>query len=178
VSRRDNENRGRANWQQSMDDARNNCRQALMQAHMDVSDPAQALWPAVSREAMSNEHRAVAQAHASVLDYVEHIEPYSARCAGIWTKEIAEPYEFEDGSTLPVVLQKLDRWAGMRYVETVESGSELNPRAKSTEVKRVHLPAEHAHQAFKQANRCVKQLKLGADPPTPDRTVDGPEDAW
>ncbi|MDR9381767.1 MAG: hypothetical protein RI560_08890, partial [Natronomonas sp.] len=77
---------GHANWLQSLSEARNNCRQALMQATVDVSDPERALWPAVSRDEMTREHRTVARAHATVLDYVEHLEPYKNRCADLWTK--------------------------------------------------------------------------------------------
>jgi hypothetical protein len=154
---------GHANWLQSMSQARNNCRQALIQASVDVSDPTRALWPAVGRDNMTREHRTVAQAHAALLDYVEHIEPYSARCAGLWTAEIVPEHAFPDGDTLPVVLSELEEWADMRYEDASQQHGELNPRQTATEIKRVHLPTAYARAAFRQANKCLERLKLGVD---------------
>jgi hypothetical protein len=159
----DDQAQGNANWMQSMTQARNNCRQALMKASVDVSDPSRALWPAVPRDGMTREHETVAQTHAALLDYVEHIEPYSARCAGLWTVEVVDPHEFPSGETLPVVLSELEEWADMRYEEETSVGGELNPRKTETEIQRVHLPSAYARAAFNQANKCVERLKLGLD---------------
>jgi len=167
-----------ANWMASMSEAHATCRQTLMQASVDVSDPRRALWPAVPRRAMTQEHRTVAQCHAAVLDYAEHIEPFKNRCSMKWTEEIEPPHEFPNGETLPVVLSELEQWADRRYEQTVGKRHELTGRQRETEYQRVHIPTAIARECFRKLNACREMLKLAADPPTPERTVDGPEDAW
>ncbi|RAW44090.1 hypothetical protein DQW50_16340 [Halorubrum sp. 48-1-W] len=174
----DQQERTHTNWIASMNDAFTTCRQVLMRASVDVSDPRRALWPAVPRSQMSREHQTVAQCHAAVLDYAEHIEPFRNRCSHAWTERIQPPHAFPDGSQLPVVLAELEEWADRRYEEPVGSKHELTGRKQDVELRRVHLPTEYARGAFRQLNKCREQLKLSADPPTPERTVDGPDDAW
>lgn len=170
--------RAHADWIASLNDARATCRQALMQASVDVSDPRRALWPAVPRQQMSTEHQTVAQCHAAVLDYTEHIEPFQHRCAGKWTEEIAGDHHFPEGEALPVVLSEIEAWADRRYEERVGSAHELTGQQREQKLRRVHLPTAHARGAFRQLNKCLEQLKLSADPPTPERTVDDAGDAW
>lgn len=167
-----------ANWMASMNEAHSTCRQVLMQASVDVSDPERALWPAVPRELMSQEHQTVAQCHAAVLDYAEHIEPFQNRCAGLWTEEIEPPHEFPEGETLQVVLSELEDWADRRYELQVGTRHELTGRSRDTEYRRVHIPTAYARECFRKLNDCRERLKLAADPPTPERTVNGPDDAW
>lgn len=170
--------RGHHDWVSSLNEARATCRQALMQASVDVSDPKRALWPAVPRRSMTQEHQTVAKCHAAVLDYAEHVEPFEYRCAGKWTEEIVPAHKFPDGDTLPVVLSELEEWADRRYEQRVGRKDELTGRKERTELRRVHLPTAYARQAFRQLNGCLEQLNLAADPPTPERTVDSAEDAW
>lgn len=170
--------RAHTDWVASINDARATCRQALMQASVDVSDPHRALWPAVRRQQMTQEHQTVAQCHAAVLDYAEHVEPFKNRCAGKWTEQIDTDHEFPDGDTLPVVLAEIEDWADRRYEQRVGSKNELTGRKREQQIRRVHLPTAYARGAFRQLNTCLEQLKLAADPPTPERTVDGPGDAW
>lgn len=170
--------RGHANWMASMQDAHSTCRQALLQASVDVSDPMRALWPAVPRERMTQEHLTVAQCHAAVLDYAGHIKPFKNRCSMKWTQEVAQPYEFPDGETLDVVLKELDEWADRRYKQTVGKQHELTGRQKETEYRRVHLPTAYSRACFEQLNECRESLQLAASPPTPEETVNGPQDAW
>jgi hypothetical protein len=165
-------------WVASMDEAHATCRQALMQASVDVSDPTRALWPAVPRQHMTQEHQTVAKCHAAVLDYAEHIEPFENRCAHKWTEQIEPSHEFPDGDTLPVVLSEIEEWADRRYAERVGETHELTGRKETERYYRVHLPSAYARACFRQLNDCREILKLAADPPTPERTVDGPEDAW
>jgi hypothetical protein len=167
-----------ANWMASMNEAHSTCRQVLMQASVDVSDPERALWPAVPRELMTQEHQTVAQCHAAVLDYAEHIEPFKNRCAGLWTEEIEPPHEFPEGETLPVVLKELEEWADRRYELQVGTRHELTGCSRDTEYRRVHIPTAYARECFRKLNDCRERLKLAADPPTPERTVNGPDDAW
>jgi hypothetical protein len=167
-----------ANWMQSMNEAHTTCRQVLMQASVDVSDPRRALWPAVPRRFMTQEHQTVAQCHAAVLDYAEHIEPFKNRCADLWTKQIEPPHEFPDGETLPVVLSELERWADRRYALQVQTEHELTGQQQDNEFRRVHIPTAYARECFRKLNDCRERLKLTADPPTQEETVGGPEDAW
>jgi hypothetical protein len=175
---RDDRGQSHANWMSSMNEAHSTCRQTLMQASVDVSDPKRALWPAVPRSQMTQEHQTVAQCHAAVLDYAEHIEPFKNRCSRKWTEQIEPPHEFPDGETLPVVLSELETWADRRYEETVGDRHELTGRQKRQEYCRVHIPTAYVREAFRKLNDCREMLKLAADPPTPERVVDGPEDAW
>ena len=160
---RDDKRQGHANWLQSLSEARNQTRNALMQASVDVSDPERVLWPTVPREAMTREHEAVARLQATLLDYVEHLEPYAPRCGQLWVEDIVPPYEFDSGETLPVVLSEIERWADKRVAVEERTPSQLNPRARSTEEKRVHLPARYARETFRQANKCIERLQLGVE---------------
>jgi len=161
--RHEDRERSHENWVATLNEARSTCRQALMQASVDVSDPTKALWPAVRRGRMTQEHQTVAQCHAAVLDYAEHVEPYENRCSHIWTEAIRQPHEFPDGDELPVVLREIERWADMRYEESVGRTDELTGQQERTRLRRVHLPTGYARQTFRQLNRCVEFLKLGAD---------------
>lgn len=170
--------RAHADWIASLNDARATCRQALMQASVDVSDPTRALWPAVPRQQMTREHQTVAQCHAAVLDYAEHVEPFKYRCMGEWTESITTAHTFPDGTEMPVVLSEIEDWADRRYEERVGTKHELTGQLREQKLRRVHLPTAYARGAFRKLNKCLEQLKLSADPPTPERTVDGPADAW
>lgn len=174
----DDQQRAHQSWVRSLYEARAKCRQAKNNASVDVSDPKRAIWPAVSRENMTREHKTVAQFHAMVLDYAEHVRPFKNRCAGHWTEEIASPHRFPDGSTLPVVLSEIETWADRRYREPDGTTHELTGRTRTYTIRRVHLPTKYARMAMGQLDKCLEQLKLSADPPTPERTVDGPSDAW
>lgn len=174
----DDQQRAHQNWIASLNDARASCRKSLMQASVDVSDPKRALWPAVPRGQMSTEHQTVAKCHAAVLDYAEHVEPFRHRCAGKWTEQIAPDHVFPDGNTLAINLKEIEAWADRRYREPVGTTHELTGRATDHKIRRVHLPTQYVRQAFRQLNRCLEQLNLSADPPTPERTVDDPNDAW
>lgn len=167
---------GHANWIQSLNEARSQCRQALMQASVDVSDPRRALWPAVPRQRMTREHQTVAQCHAAVLDYAEHVEPFRNRCAGFWTEQIEPDHEFPDGNTLPVNLKELEAWADRRYREQVGTTHELTGRAEDTKLRRVHLPTAYTRQAFRQLNKCLEQLQLSVqlENPTYNTKEDDP----
>jgi len=170
--------RSHADWTTSLNEARATCRQALKQASVDVSDPTRALWPAVPGSLMTQEHQIAATCHAAVLDYAEHIQPFKYRCAGKWTEEIRSDHEFPDGDTLPVVLSEIEKWADRRYEHRVGSTHELTGKQRTQTVRRVHLPTAYARQVYIQLNDCMEQLNMAADPPTPERTVDDPDDAW
>lgn len=174
----DDQNTAHNGWIATLHEARATCRQALMQASVDVSDPKRALWPAVPRRAMTQEHQTVARCHAAVLDYAEHIEPFQYRCAGKWTESIRQPHQFPDGDELPVALSELEKWADRRYEETVGRRDELTGVKQDQRVRRVHIPTAYAREAYIQLNDCMEQLNLAADPPTPERTVDDADDAW
>lgn len=174
----DQRERSHADWVTSLNEARATCRQALMQASVDVSDPKRALWPAVPRKLMTQEHQTVAKCHAAVLDYAEHVEPFQYRCAGKWTEEIFRDHEFPDGDTLPVVLSEIEEWADRRYEQSVGRRDELTGAVRDTELRRVHLPTAYARGVYRQLNSCLEQLNMAADPPTPERTVDSPDEAW
>ena len=170
--------RSHTDWVSSLHDARTRCRNALVQASVDVSDPGRALWPAVPREQMTREHQTVAKAHAWVLDYAEHVEPFRNRCSRVWTEDFEDPYQFRGGEELELALSELEEWADLRYEVSVGRRHELTGKSQRTEYRRVHLPSGAARSAFRQLNACLEKLNLAADPPTPERTVDGPEDAW
>lgn len=155
--------RAHADWIASLNDARTTCRQALMQASVDVSDPKRALWPAVPRSQMTTEHQTVAQCHAAVLDYCEHVEPFKHRCAGQWTEEIAPEHTFPDGDALPVVLSEIEAWADRRYTESVGGSHELTGRSTDQKLRRVHIPTAYARGAFRQLNKCLEQLQLSVE---------------
>lgn len=170
--------RSHADWVTSLNEARATCRQALMQASVDVSDPKRALWPAVPRKLMTQEHQTVAKCHAAVLDYAEHVAPFEYRCAGKWTEAIVREHKFPDGDTLPVVLSELEAWADRRYEHQVGHKDELTGRKTETKIRRVHLPTAYSRQVYNQLNECLEQLNMAADPPTPERTVDSADEAW
>ena len=165
-------------WLASLHDARTRCRHAIVQASVDVSDPSRALWPALPPEHMTREQQTVAKAHARVLDYAEHVEPYEYRCAHLWTEDFTDPHTFPDGETLELALSEIEEWADLRYEIDVGGAHELTGSQKRTEYRRVYLPTAYSRMAFRQLNECLEKLKLAADPPTPERTVDGPEEAW
>jgi hypothetical protein len=152
-----------ANWMASMNEAHSTCRQVLMQASVDVSDPERALWPAVPRRQMTQEHQTVAQCHAAVLDYAQHIRPFRNRCSNKWTERIEQPHEFPEGDTLPVVLSELEQWADRRYKLKVGARHELTGRQEKTEYRRVHLPPAYARKCFIQIDECRERLKLAVD---------------
>ena len=172
------QSQGHANWIAALNDAQLSCRKTLKQASVDVSDPKRALWPAVPRSRMTQEHQTVAQCHAAVLDYAELVRPYKNRCAGKWTESIREPHEFADGSTLAVCLAEIEEWADRRYSERVGQTHELTGRKKDHRIRRVHIPTGYVRDLYNQLNDCRERLQLAADPPTPENTVDGPEDVW
>lgn len=165
-------------WVQSLGEARNRCRQALLQSSVDVSNPYRALWPAVPRGRMNTEHQTVAQAHAAVLDYAEHVEPFQNRCSRLWTEEIVKPHEFPDGETLDVALAEIEDWADRRYVIETENKHELTGRSKDSEYRRVHLPTKYSRECYRQLNKCLEKLNLAAELKTPERTVNDGEEAW
>ena len=170
--------RSHTDWVSSLHDARSRCRNALVQASVDVSDPDRALWPGVPREEMTREHQTVAKAHAWVLDYAEHVEPFQNRCPKKWTEDFDRPHEFPNGEQLELALCDIEEWSDIRYQIEVGDKHELTGNKQSTEYRRVHMPTGAARKAFRQLNACLEKLNLAADPPTPERTVDSPEEAW
>jgi hypothetical protein len=168
--------RGHAEWVGSLHEARTACRQSLMQASVDVSDPRRALWPAVPRRLMTQEHQTVAKCHAAVLDYAEHVEPFRHRCAGKWNEEITPAHRFPDGDSLPVVLSEIEQWADRRYEHEVGKTDELTGQKQDLQIQRVHIPSGYARKAYRKLNACLEQLQLAADleNPTFDTKNDDP----
>jgi len=169
--------RSHRDWIESLHDARAHCRQALMQATVDVSDPERALWPAVPRSHMTREHQTVAQAHASLLDYAEHVEPFSNRCSHAWTVPFGGgDFALPEGERLPLALADIEEWADLRYALEVGGESELSGTQTQVVHRRVHVPIIHARQAFRQLNKCLDRLQLAVDldnPVYPTEEEDG-----
>lgn len=152
-------------WLRSLEEARNRCRQAMLQSSVDVANPHRALWPHVGRSQMTTEHQTVAQAHAAVLDYAQHVAPFQNRCSMFWTEELVEPHEFPDGEKFDVALSEISEWADRRYVIESEESHELTGNSKTTEYRRVHIPVNYSRLYQEQLNKCLETLGLAAQLP-------------
>lgn len=155
--------RSHSDWIETLHDSRLRCRQALMNATVDVSHPERALWPTSPPHSMTQEHKTVARSHAAVLDYAEHVEPFSNRCSHLWTQALTGEYAFPDGETLPLALHELHRWADLKYDVATGGEHELEGEATEVEYYRVHIPTRYARLAHRQLNKCLDRLQLAVD---------------
>jgi len=166
-------------WLLTLHQARNDCRQALRRASVEVGDPTRALWPLIRNPRdMSKAYRTAALLNAAVMDYHEHVEPFRGQLADteIWSTHLYR-CQLNDDETLKIQLGKLkEQWADRIIEDSVTVSGGAYGTKQETKQWRLFLPLEAARIVYEQLNEAVRTLKLAVDIEPRDKTVQGPED--
>lgn len=171
---RQKDNTAHAYWIQTLNEARNNARQAISSAEAWGISPELSVGP-VDVEEMSQPQKIMAQTHSYTLDYYDHLAPWKKRHDGLWEADIweglaptgkfehheeqrkhtgAESVSEPELDVIRMSLKDVPNWR-MRIV-SVENG---------TEPKRykLYLPAGACHAIYHQLMNVQNQLDIAAD---------------
>lgn len=167
-------------WIQTLNDARNNARQAIVRAEAWGLSPETSVGP-VDVEEMSTPQKIMAQAHSYTLDYYDHLAPWKSRHEKMWEEVIYEgpgptgDFEtFEQSrkhvgnvqthepelETIEISLEDVVNWR-MRII-TIENGA-------TPERYKLYLPAGACHAIYHQLMTVQEKLSFAAH--TPAKTI-------
>jgi len=118
----------------------------LRKARFEVADPERALWADVDALNRSDDHAAAAAAQDALIQYIEQLRIRVQSRSERWQEDIAGQHEFPDGTVLPVRLDAVDEWDGIRYRD------DLNQYTKT-----VHLPTAYVRELLRQADKVAEE---------------------
>lgn len=168
------DNTAHAYWIQTLNDARNNARQAIVSAEAWGLSPEASVGP-VDVEELSTPQKIMAQAHSYTLDYYDHLAPWKSRHEELWDATIYEglgptgefdkrverrkhigevPSREPELDDLDLSLDDVPDWR-MRII-TLKNGAE-------PERYKLYLPAGACHAIYHQLMNVQSQLKMAAD---------------
>lgn len=161
-------------WMQTLQEARNNARQAITRAEAWGLSPETSVGP-VDVQEMSKPQKIIAQAHSYTLDYYDHLAPWKSRHEEQWAQNIYEgpgptgefvtieerkkhqgtvPSKEPELEEIELSLADVSEWR-MRII-TVENGVE-------PERYKLYLPAGACHAIYHQLMNVQSELKMAAD---------------
>lgn len=171
---RSNDSTAHSYWIKTLNEARNNARQAITRAEAWGLSPEMSVGP-VDVEEMSKPQKIMAQTHSYTLDYFDHLAPWKSRHEDLFEKTIYKGLgptgEFEtfdqnikhigtetvkdaELDTLELELQDVPNWR-MKII-TLNDG----PQQKRY---KLYLPAGACHAIYHQLMNLQNKLNIAAD---------------
>jgi hypothetical protein len=168
------DNTAHAYWIQTLNEARNNARQAITQAEAWGLSPETSVGP-VDVEELSKPQQIMAQAHSYTLDYYDHLAPWRARHEEMWEEtvyegagptgkfEVIEESSKHSGTSvtrepeleeIKLALDDVEDWR-MRIITVRE--------ADEPKRFKLYLPAGACHAVYNQLMKVQNQLEFAAD---------------
>jgi len=132
---------------ETLSDVRDDAVEAIEKTRLEGIDPERVLWSNTSPPNWSDKQHTIMTANRRLMRYVRHVRAHSEEVGDRWTEDVAGGHKFEDGSTLQVSLDTMDKWARSKYQD------EFN---RYSPVKELHLSPEYLYELLQQADQLAR----------------------